>query len=134
MFEIAVLCPRDAEVGVEFLVDVDQAGRGPHAGLHRKAQAVRLSRAVIGILPQDDDAHGIGGRQVERAEPLVTAREDALACLPLRGQEGLQRLHIVAVEFGLEGRQPSGVQLDALAHCGPPDPWVRWGYFPLTPR
>ena len=77
---------------------------------------MRLPLAMIGVLPQDDDADLVERRQVERAEPLGRAGEDTLAAGALLGQEGLQRLHIGLVELGLQHRQPAFVQSNIAHH------------------
>src|SRR3546814_18387852 len=68
MFEKAVARGRYVEIGLKFLVDVDEAGRHADAGPDRKAQSMRLAGAVIRILPQDHDADALDRRQVERAD------------------------------------------------------------------
>src|SRR3546814_12967764 len=93
MFEKAVARGRYVEIGLKFLVDVDEAGRHADAGPDRKAQSMRLAGAVIRILPQDHDADALDRRKVERAEPLGPAREDE-AARRLPGDEALiERRH-----------------------------------------
>src|SRR3546814_18928385 len=76
MFEKAVARGRYVEIGLKFLVDVDEAGRHADAGPDRKAQSMRLAGAVIRILPLVSDEDGLARRPVQRAEPLGPARED----------------------------------------------------------
>src|SRR3546814_18511963 len=75
------VCSSDlnAKVVLHLLVDVDQARRHPHPRLHRKAQAMRLPRPVIGVLPQDHDPHVPRRRRVERREPVARPRINRLA-------------------------------------------------------
>src|SRR3546814_1525000 len=68
MFEKAVARGRYVEIGLKFLVDVDEAGRHADAGPDRKAQSMRLAGAVIRILPQDHDADALDRRQVRSEE------------------------------------------------------------------
>jgi hypothetical protein len=50
--EMAMGGPGQAEVGAQFLENVDEAGRHLDAGLNRKRQAVGLSGAMIGSCPR----------------------------------------------------------------------------------
>src|SRR3546814_15331517 len=73
---------------------------------------MRLAGAVIRILPQDHDADALDRRQVERAEPLGPAREDAAARRLLGDEELLERRHIGLIEFARERREPARTQVD----------------------
>src|SRR3546814_2405019 len=73
---------------------------------------MRLAGAVIRILPQDHDADALDRRQVERAEPLGPAREDAAARRLLGDEELLERRHIGLLEFARERREPARMQVD----------------------
>src|SRR5690606_30007415 len=108
MFEEAVPRAGYAEIALQLLVDVDEARRGGDAGPDAEAEAVRLAGAMIGILAEDDDAHLLERRQVERAEPFGALGEDALAGRLLRHEEAAQRRHIGAFELGTEGIEPAG--------------------------
>lgn len=57
-----------AKVGVYLLKDVLQRGREHHAIIDREAQAMGLSRLMIGILPDDDHLHLVKGTEVEGVE------------------------------------------------------------------
>jgi hypothetical protein len=116
MSEIAVRRPRDAEVALHFLVDIDEARRGANPRLYRKAQAMRLLRPVIRILPQDDDADVARRRRVERGEPVARARIDRLALVALGGKKRLERRHIGLLEFAAYRREPVGMEFD-LSHA-----------------
>ena len=78
--EHALLCPfrqipaaRDgtADVGVQFLEDIDERGRRLRSFAHGKAQSVRLSLVVIGVLSEQHDFHFIKRRQLETIENIV---------------------------------------------------------------
>ncbi|MOA10314.1 hypothetical protein D3C78_1301980 [compost metagenome] len=49
-FQKAVTHRANAEIGLQFLVDIDERRRNAHAGLDGKAQPMRLAKPVIGIL------------------------------------------------------------------------------------
>src|SRR3546814_15970140 len=66
MFEITVRRPRNPKVALHFLIDVDENRRRPHAGLDRKAAPMRLPRPVIGVLAQNQHAHTLRRRRVDR--------------------------------------------------------------------
>ena len=113
MFEETVRRPRDAEIGIELLEDVDQARWRADAGPDREAQPVRLPLAMIGILAQDHDAHPVERGEIERAEPRAALGEDALARRLLRHEKMLQRRHIRAGEFARERGAPARVEFYA---------------------
>lgn len=88
--QIAVGRERGPGVGAHLLEDVDQRGGHPHARIDREAQAVCLSRAVIGILPEDDDLDFVEGTRVEGGENFSRRREDlARGVLPAGKLGGL---------------------------------------------
>ena len=117
MFQKAVPGPRNAQVALHLLIDVDQRRRRPHAGLHRKAQAMRLPLAMIGVLPQYHDLDRIQRGEVERAEILAAPGEDAFPRRLLRLQKGFQPLHMRGGELVGQGLAPAFVQLDGSAHA-----------------
>src|SRR3546814_19050240 len=92
MLQKAVGGPGNAEVALKLLVDVDKAWRRLDARLHAKAQAMRLSRSVLGVLPKDDELHTVQRGQVPRATKFVALGEDVIPPRLLRDEERLQRL------------------------------------------
>ena len=76
--EIAVRGHGLAEIGAELGEDVAERGWWRHACRDGEAEAHRLAAAVVGILAQDDDAHGVERRQPERVEDESTRRIEAL--------------------------------------------------------
>src|SRR3546814_3646154 len=50
MLKKAVTRRRNTQVALQFLVDVDQGRRRPHAGLYGQAKPVGLPDAMIGVL------------------------------------------------------------------------------------
>src|SRR3546814_6604327 len=64
----------------------------------RKAQAMRLPRPVIGVLPQDHDPHVPRRRRVERREPVARPRINRLALGTFAREELLERRHIGLLE------------------------------------
>ena len=58
-----------AEIAFEFLVNIRKAWRRPDARRHAEAQPMGLARAVIGVLPQNDDPHPIERGQFKRTKP-----------------------------------------------------------------
>src|SRR3546814_190860 len=122
MLQKAVGGPGNAEVALKLLVDVDKAWRRLDARLHAEAQAMRLSRSVIGVLPKDDDLHPVQRGQVQRAKIFVALGEDVLPPRLLLDEEGFQRLHVRAVELVLQRLQPAWVQPYRVVHDVPPPP------------
>ena len=93
-FKIAVPGKRQAEIGLKFLVDILKRGRRHDALRHGKAQTVRLSGAVIGVLTKDDHLHVVEGRQLEGPEYLSSRRIDPLAGGFLFTKKSAERLHV----------------------------------------
>ena len=111
-FEIAVGCLGDTEVGLEFLVDVFQRWRRAHVRLHRKAQTMRLTVAVIGVLAENDDLDLIERRQIQRCKIFRRFREDLFPVRHLGFQECPQLGHVGAFELPGQSRFPARIKLD----------------------
>ena len=74
----------DLGVLLELLVHVEEGrGRGD-AALDAEGEAVGLARAVVGVLPNDDDGHGIEGAEVEGREDFVDWGKDWFRARPFR--------------------------------------------------
>lgn len=56
--EIAIGGRRAAQITVQLYEDIAQGGRHPDAGLDGKGQAMGLTGAMVGVLAQDNHAHG----------------------------------------------------------------------------
>ncbi len=108
--------PRNTEVALHFLVDITEARRGAHPRLDRKAEAVRLPRSVIWILPEKAGERILRRRRVERGEPVARTRIDRLALRALFGKERLERRHIGLLELAADTREPVWMQFD-LGHA-----------------
>lgn len=88
----------DSEIGLEFFEYVRQRRWRGHTGPDRERQTMRLSRTVVGILPEDHDPH-VGVRsEVERSEDLIGWWVDRCFC-PLVGNERLQLRPVGLVEL-----------------------------------
>ncbi len=133
MFEEAVAAGEDTEVALHLLENVDEARRRPDPRHDREAQAMRLAFAMIGVLPEDDDAHLVERSQVERPEPVGSAREDCPPLLPLPDKESLQLAHVRLLEFRAQRAQPAGVKFDLPAiHFGVLAPiFAKWNRLSL---
>src|SRR6185369_12621736 len=90
---------------------------------------MRLARPMIGVLPQDHDPHIFERGQIQGAKPFATLWKDRLARRLFGQQEGFERLHIGAFEFGSERPEPARMQPDLparrrtlTAHAHTPDP------------
>ncbi len=126
VFEKAVIGRRDAQIRVQFLVDILQRRRDAHAWAHRKRQAVGLIVAVIGVLAQDHHAHLVERGGVERVEIVAALGEDAHAQGPAFLQEGLELGHVGLCELATQRGFPAIVEFDisggggggGLAHHG----------------
>ena len=75
--QVAVRGGRDAEVGVEFLVDVLQAaGDGAHIGGDGERQTDRVPRGRVRVLTDDQHPH-VGQRSAEGAQHVVAGGQVA---------------------------------------------------------
>ena len=74
-----------AQVAFQFFEDVAQRRRQGHTRGHRKGQPFGLPAPVVGVLPEDDDAHALGRREFQRAQRL--GRKDACARVQARLQK-----------------------------------------------
>lgn len=63
--QVAVVGNRNAQVGVEFFVNVLQGGGNAHTFGRRKRQAHGFAGIVVGVLPQDDNFDFVEGRAVK---------------------------------------------------------------------
>ena len=88
--QIAMRGARDAEVGFQLLVDVHEAWRDLHPFGHCEAQAHRLPRPMIGILPEDHDLHRVERGQFERRQAAAARRIDRFARALFLDQESAQ--------------------------------------------
>src|SRR3546814_13794843 len=128
MLQKAVGVPGNAEVALKLLVDVDKAWRRLDARLHAEAQAMRLYRSVIGVLPKDDDLHPVQRGQVQRAKTFVAPGEDVLPPRFLLAEIGFNRLPMRPVELVLKRLQPAWVRLYRFVHaCHPPPVLAKTG-------
>src|SRR3546814_13443756 len=75
MLKKAVTRRRNTQVALQFLVDVDQGRRRPHAGLYGKAKPVGLPDAMIGVLAQYHHPDLLQRCQVESAEIFAALGE-----------------------------------------------------------
>ena len=78
---------RQAEVGAELGEDVAKRRRRRDACRNREAQPHRLAAAVVGVLAEDHDAHGVERRQPQRVEDEAAGREEAAAGRDLGREE-----------------------------------------------
>lgn len=86
--EVACRRLRASEVCHKLLVDVAQAGWELLVSVDREGESHRLPRPVVGVLPQDDDAHVAGGGPCQRVEDVLLGRvDDLLVAHPLHLME-----------------------------------------------
>lgn len=101
------------EVGIDFLDDVDQRGRDSDPLGDRKAETLRLSRLVVGVLSEDDDFHLVERRVVEGGKDLAAGRVTDIL-LAFRYKKTLQLCEIGCLELRSEDFKPGGVNLYQL--------------------
>ena len=95
-----VACGGDGQpqVALNLLEDVLQRRREGDAVVHREAEAMGLSRSMIGILSQDDHFHPVERTQVERVENKFAGGIDRCGLVFLPHKVG-QADEVVLVEF-----------------------------------
>src|SRR5690606_2729555 len=99
--QMSVRRARQAEIAVQFLIDVAKRGRDCNAGRYREAETVRLSRPVIGILPDDDEFDRLERRRIKGGEDVAAGRVDDLSGRLLAAEKRAEFLHIGLLEFSL---------------------------------
>lgn len=99
-----------AEVIAQFLKDVEQRRGDRNTPRNAKTKAVRLSRAMVGVLPHDDDADLVKGRFLEGVKDQVAWRIDGLRRCPLCGEEGRQLSDVGLGKLLFQGFHPGGFQ------------------------
>ncbi|MNM89882.1 hypothetical protein D3C81_1021240 [compost metagenome] len=110
--QIPVVRTRNAQVGFDLFIDVEQRWRHRHARRHRETQAMRLALAVIRVLAQDHHLHLLERRGVERGEYLRSRREHVRAAGLALAQERRQLAHVRAQQPIADVGFPTGFQLD----------------------
>eukprot|EP00966_Prymnesium_polylepis_P088385 2045484-Prymnesium_polylepis.1 len=100
---------------LELLVDVLEGGWDGDAAVDAEAEAVRLPRPVVRVLPEDHDAHVARRRKVEAREDVLRLGEDAFA-LALLLDLGVELAHIALRELLLQHAAPRAVRREVLQH------------------
>lgn len=103
--EVAVLGGPDAEVRVQFFVNVDEGRRPGDALGYREAQAVGLPRLVVRVLPEDDDPGVRVPGETEGAEHLFLWRVHGVLSA-LVAKEDLQRFPVGLVALTAQQFMP----------------------------
>ncbi len=111
-FQVAIGRNCHAQVVRNLLVNVYQRGRCLDTVAHRKTQAMRLSRAVIRVLPQYHHPHLLKRRRVQRVENQRSGWVDDRPGLFALQQEGAQVAHVIKLEFAFQAQLPAGLQAD----------------------
>ena len=79
IFKIAMRWRRNAKIGVQFFENILQRWRFRHAVAYGKAEAMCLTRAMIGILTQNNHFYLVKRGQREGVENLAARRVDFFA-------------------------------------------------------
>lgn len=99
--QVAALRDRCSRLGLYLTKNVLERRREGYAVVHAKAKSVCLPRAVIRVLPKDNDAHLVERRRVEGIED-EPPRRIASARSILLSHKLRQRLEVRLVEFLLQ--------------------------------
>ena len=95
-----------AEIGFLLLEDVGEAGRHALPARDREGEAMRLSRSVIGVLPQNHHFDRGQWRERKRGEACAGRRVDDFARRFFGFQESAQRAQRAARQHGIERCAP----------------------------
>ncbi len=109
---------RTAEVVAELLINIAQRRRHGHVGLHRKAQAVGLARAVIGVLADDADLGVLIGRVVKGVKNIVHIGVNGVGAV-FAQQKPVQPAVVILLEFCLQRRFPVVFEMNGHGHLPP---------------
>ena len=110
LLEVARTRHGHAEVVVQLLEDVLQAGREGHAIGHREREAVGLSRTVVRVLAQDDHLHLVERREVESVKDQRTRGINGILSL-LAHEERLEVGKIGCLELWPQHLVPAFVDI-----------------------
>ncbi len=105
---------RNVQIALDLGKDVLQRRRHRHTGQYRETQAMRLTGAVVRILPEDDDLYLFKRRGIQRREDLPRRRIDRLAAFALVQQELAQTSHPGLVEGCPQAGLPARLKPDAV--------------------
>lgn len=117
VLQIAVAGDRHAQVILDFFVHVAQRRRGYDALLHRKAQAVGLSRTVVRILSDDHHLDVVERGGVKGIENVLAGRVNGLASFLFGDQKCFQHRKVGLVEFVREGCLPAFLDAGRYVFC-----------------
>jgi hypothetical protein len=127
--EVAVAGDGHAGVVVELAEQIAEGRWRRDAGSHGEGEAVGLPGLVIGVLAQEDGAHGLKGSQAEGLEDLGGGGVDSGAGV-LVGEKGLEPLEVRLLALMVEGSPTAGDGREGpgpgLRSYGRP-PGLRWG-------
>ncbi len=99
-----------AEVVMQLLEDILQAGREGHAIGHRERKAMSLSRAVVRVLAQDNYFHLVEWREIEGIEDQRARRIDGILAF-LVDEKGFQVGEIRGFELWPQHLVPAFVDI-----------------------
>ena len=84
-------------IGSQLFVDISQRRRYWHIRPNGEAEAMRLTGAMIRVLPEYDDLHGIEWRCIKCGEDFICSRIDRLSKRLLFTQKVAQLKHIFRI-------------------------------------
>ena len=104
--QVAVGRTRQAEVTVQFLVDVVERRWHRDTRQHREAQAMRLAGTVIGVLAEDHHLDRVERRGVEGGKDVFRLGMDACPGMQAFAQEDGECAHVFALQPVADARLP----------------------------
>jgi len=114
-FQVPVRRRRKTKVVVEFLEDVDEGGGRLDSHGHREAQAVGLSRIVVGVLPDNHRLHLFHRAKVQGGKNLGAGRVNHVPAGLFLQKGFLDFLKIGLLELVAQKFEPGFFQLDHSA-------------------
>ena len=95
---------------------VYQAGRRGHTGLHRETEAVGLTRAVVGVLSENNNLYLVEGSPVQGVEDLASRGKEGFALSFFLYKKLPQLIHVGLFKLIMQNIQPLGIQFDFAGH------------------
>ena len=97
-------------IASQLFVDISQGRRYWYIRPNGEAEAVRLTGAVIGVLPEYNNLHGIKWRCIKCGEDFIYSRIDRLTERLLFTQKFMQLEHSLGIEVGLQPFPPGSLE------------------------
>lgn len=104
------------QITFQFFKNIHEAGRNIDPRPYRERKAMRLTRAMIGILSQNHDLYVFKWSVVQSREKFAALGENGPLLGFFSAQELPQVLHVAFAELGQQAFFPRGFELNLFRH------------------